>query len=196
MQRRKETKTRTELGNWRLRRDNDSTPAALTRLLIAVDELRARLNPNDYPNLEISDEGHLWFNVPASIGNLEVFAFPLGFQDLPKPALALSLPHRPNAIGPQFLEILDAVTRGAQPLEGAVLFAGFADKKESLQAYERGEQPPLQVLWGKNEILAQYDEVTFFNYFGLLFCVQDLDVSAVNALLGRIATCLDTDALR
>ena len=70
---------RAQLDGWRFCREDDSERGVLTRFLIAIDELRARLNPRDYPNLEISDEGHLWFNVPSPIGTLEVLAFPVGF---------------------------------------------------------------------------------------------------------------------
>lgn len=81
--------------------------------------------------------------------------------------------------------MLDEIARSGA-LKDAVLFAGFADKKESLRAFERGEHPPLQVLWGKEEILAHCAEASFFNYFGLLLPVRELDVSTAEDLVRKI----------
>lgn len=103
---------RKEANHWRPSVAGESAQASLARLLVALEELRVRLNPQIYPNLEISDEGHLWFNVPLALGAWEVFVLPEGLGDLPGPALALSFPHRPTDLKRDILEIL---TQSAPP---------------------------------------------------------------------------------
>lgn len=63
---------RKDLDKWSLHVKDEDTSRALSRFLIAFDELRARLAPSKYPNIEISDEGYFWFNIGTSMGPAEV----------------------------------------------------------------------------------------------------------------------------
>lgn len=184
---------RHELDHWHLSRRGERTGEALARLLIGVDELRARLNPDRYPNLEISDEGHLWFNVLSSIGKLEVVAFPNGFADLPGPALALSFPHRPSDTGSRFLDALVAVKNRLSDSEKLVLFAAHASEEESLKAYGEGRLPPLHVLLGKEEILDHYSKMVFFNYCGLYLPVGQADVTTAETWIKEVVSYINKE---
>jgi hypothetical protein len=173
---------RKEAGHWHLARTGESAQGALARFFIGVEELRARLNPQQYPNLELSDEGHLWFNVPSALGNWEVLALPYGLADLPGPALLLSFPHRPDERGKDLLAALEAA--GA----GSILLAAFASTGETLQAFAANRLPPLHLLRGREEIGAGYDLADFFGYFGLYVPVAQLTVQAAEELLrGAVA---------
>jgi len=184
---------RRELDQWRLFREGESVREGLARLLIAVDELRARLNPVKYPNLEISDEGHLWFNVPSSIGNLEVVVFPNGFEDLSGPALALSFPHRPNDTGSRFVDVLAAAQNRLPDLENLVLFAAHASKEESLKAYREGRHTSLHVLLGKEEILDHCSREVFFNYCGLYLPVGQVDVTTAGTWIKEVVSYINKE---
>ena len=184
---------RHELDHWHLFREGEWTCEALARLLIAIDELRSRLNPERYPNLEISDEGHLWFNVPSSIGNLEVFAFPNGFTRLPGPALAVSFPHRPSDDGRRFLDFLDVTKNRLPDLENSVLFAGHVSKEESLNAYREGRLLSLHVLLGKEEILENYKEVPFFNYCGLYLPAGQAEVATAEMWIKEVVSYINKE---
>ena len=86
--------------------EEEDAKCALSRLLIAFDELRARLAPSKYPNLEISDEGYLWFNVDTSIGTVEVIALPFGFKVIKHPSILVSLPCKAEDVNLDFLKKL------------------------------------------------------------------------------------------
>lgn len=145
---------RKEGERWHFTRAGESAQEALARFFIAVEELRARLNPKQYPNLELSDEGHLWFNVPSALGTWEVFALPQGLGDLPGPALAISFPHRPAELKGDIFEIL---AQSAPP--DATLFAAFNTVPDILAAYAEDRLPTPRLLRGRKEILAGYDQV-------------------------------------
>jgi hypothetical protein len=68
------------LDGWSLLTEEETIDENLSRLLIAFDELRARLEPSKYPSIEVSDEGHLYFTIDTSMGTIEVIAFPFGFK--------------------------------------------------------------------------------------------------------------------
>ena len=184
---------RRQLDGWQFHRGGVSEEVASSRFLIAIDELRARLNPDDYPNLEISDEGCVWFNVRSTIGTLEVLAMPHGFAARRRPALALSFPHRPSGLGPRLLRRWDQHVAGSPPGRGAVPFAAWVEKDESLTAYAGGKRPPLQVLWGEAEIAHRYAEVPFFNYFGFFLPVGEMDVSGAESSIRAILSLLEAD---
>jgi len=184
---------RPQLEGWKFHREGDSEEIAASRFLIAIDELRARLDPNDYPNLEISDEGYLWFNVRSTIGPLEVFAMPHGFAARRQPALALSFPHRPSELGPRLLRRWDRHVAGSLLGPGVVPFAAWVEEDESLAAYAGGKRPPLEVLWGEEEIAYHYDEVPFFNYFGFFLPVGEADVTDAEGTVRKILSLLEAD---
>ena len=182
---------RPQLDGWTFHREGDSEEIAASRFLIAIDELRARLNPDDYPNLEISDEGFLWFNVRSTVGTLEVFAMPRGFAARRQPALALSFPHRPSELGPRLLRRWDRHVAGSPPNRDAAPFAAWVGQSESLAAYTGRKGPPLEVLWGEEEITRRYAEVPFFNYFGFFLPVTGMDVSAAERFVRKILSVLE-----
>lgn len=177
--------------HWHFAVEGESRRQSLARLLIALDELRARLSPRAYPNLEISDEGHLWFNVSCSGRTWEVFALPEGIDHLPRPALILSLPHRPGELGEDLAQLLATI---GSAVEDAELLAAFAPRKESLDAYAQNRLPPLHLLTGAEAIKAASKEAKFFSYFGLLLPVVGLHVlaaeSRIRALLSRLEEAL------
>jgi hypothetical protein len=184
---------RKEVDRWRLSIAGESAQASLARLLIALEELRVRLNPETYPNLEVSDEGHLWFNLPSAMGTWEVFVLPAGLGNLPGPALAVSFPHRPEEWDEGLVESLH---RAASTLAGSSVFAAHIPTQEILEAYGRNQLPPLRLLKGKEEILAVYSQVDFFCYCGLHIPVQGLDVLAAEAMIREIISRWRGDARR
>ena len=82
---------RKDLDEWSFHVKTEDSESALCRFLIALDELRARLSLK-YPNIEVTDEGYLWFNIDTSKGTVEILAFPFGFKELEGPSIAVSLP--------------------------------------------------------------------------------------------------------
>lgn len=164
---------RKELDEWRMFVPDEPSQLTLARFLIAMDELRARLSPDRYPNLEISDEGHLWFNVASSHGAWEVLAFPFGVGDLPGPALAVSFPHEPLDRG---ADLMEALAKVLESRAGWILFAADSSREEILEAYAQGRLPPLRLITGKEQLLAVYAQERFWSYFGLYMPVEDLMV--------------------
>lgn len=179
---------RRECDHWHFIRAGELAQEALARLFIAFEELRVRLNPQQYPNLELSDEGSLWFNVPTAMGTWEVFVLPEGMGNLPAPALALSFPHRPADLKCDLLELL---LNAASDAEGLLLFAGYTSTPELLAAYREDRLPPLCLLEGKQEILAARDQVDFFPYFGLYFPMGQHDVLAVENQMRKVLSRLE-----
>lgn len=155
---------RKELDQWQIYIPGSSPREALSRFFIAVDELRARLNPDRYPNLEISDEGHLWFNMISASGGWEIIALPEGNGDLPGPALMISKPHKP---GESDLRVLQALGNAPILKADVCLIAASIPKREELNAYLQNSVPEIHLLRGKEEILAGDGNVEFYNYFGL-----------------------------
>jgi hypothetical protein len=171
---------RKEADHWRFSVAGESTQAFLARLLIAMEELRVRLNPRTYPNLEVSDEGYPWFNLPSPVGSWEIFVLPEGLDELPGPALALSFPHRPADLEQDLLPILERI---GSTHSGLRLFAAQIPRSEILKAYAQDRQPPLRLPVGMAEILANRDGVHLLNYFGLYFPVAGLDIVTAETVL-------------
>ena len=179
---------RKEADHWRFSVAGESAQAYLARLLIAMEELRVRLNPRTYPNLEVSDEGHLWFNLPSPVGSWEIFVLPEGLGELPGPALALSFPHQPADLGQDLLPILERIGSTHSDL---CLFAAHIRRSEILKAYAQDHQPPLRLLVGMAEILANRDGVRFFSYFGLYYPVAGLDIVTAETVLRDVLSQLE-----
>jgi len=133
---------RKDLDAWRFCVEGENVGYALSRFLIGFEELRVRLSPSKYPNVEISDEGHLWFSIDTSIGIVEVFAFPFGFKEIEAPSIAVSLPRKAEDVD---LNLLNKLSRISENIVGAQLFADktAAAVAEILGAYKRHEHPPL-----------------------------------------------------
>lgn len=174
---------RKELDNWSFSAEGETIQESLSRFLIAIDELRARLNPQKYPNLEISDEGYLWFNIPFPLGTFEILAFPYGFGHFPGPALAISFPHKPENLTKDFLETLCDLSSAFPDLS---VFAAYAPLQQILKAYSENELPGLYTLKGKEEIHAISSQVEFFPYFGLYVLVENRNVSFIEKLIKEI----------
>jgi hypothetical protein len=164
---------RRELDGWRMFVPGEPSQRALARFLIAMDELRARLSPDRYPNLEVSDEGYLWFNVASFPGTWEVLAFPFGLGDLPGPALAVSFPHEPLDWGADLVETLAKVLPSGA---GWILFAASSSREEILEAYAHGCLPPLRLVRERERLLAVYTREMFWSYFGLYIPAGELTV--------------------
>ncbi|MGC1121106.1 MAG: hypothetical protein WBA22_08425 [Candidatus Methanofastidiosia archaeon] len=183
---------RKEMDNWDFSGEGESVHEMLTRFLIGIDELRARLTPGVYPNLEISDEGYLWFNVPSSVGKVEVFALPFGLGPLPGPALALSVPHNPKDREMDFTEVFHRIATG---LDDACLFAAYATLEKTLGAYLENRLPELYFLKGKVEILNMREKVDFYCYFGLWFSAKNLTVLSAEKTIREILSRLESSVL-
>ena len=155
----------------------------LCRFLIALDELRARLAPSKYPNIEISDEGYLWFNIETPKGIVEILAFPFGFKEFKEPSLAVSLPREAEDVEPQLLNKLRLI---AQNISGLKTFAAFCTAEETLKACKQNEHPPLTLLWSLNELPEMKKKNVFLNYLGVGFCVIEKSVSEIENTIGKI----------
>jgi len=158
---------------WKLSVETDDVGDNLSRFLIGFDELRARLAPPRYPNLEISDEGCLWFNIGNSV---EIIGIPFEFKGLKAPSLIISFPRKAEDTGISFLENLRNV---AQVVEGAELFAGTSEKDETLKAYEENRNPPLTIAQNLQEILILKEKGVFFSYLGVQLNVASKTVSEI-----------------
>ena len=174
---------RKEMDNWDFFREGESEHDFLARFFIAIDELRARLNPGTYPNLEISDEGYLWFNIPSSLGMLEIFALPYGLGPFPECALALSFPHDPEDMKVNLAGILSEI---AKEFSDVHFIAAYASAKEIMKAYNAGRLPELHFLKEIENISTTGEKVYFFSYFGLWFSVRERDVLKAETLIREI----------
>lgn len=163
--------------------EEEENECALSRLLIAFDELRARLAPFRYPNIEISDEGYLWFNVETSMGTIEVIALPFGFKEIEHPSIMVSLPCKAEDVDLDFLSKLHQISDG---LSGAKLFAGFSTDQEILDAYRRNKHPPLTCTQNFREILKMKKHGVFFSYLGICFPILGKTVSEVERTIREI----------
>jgi hypothetical protein len=152
----------------------------LSRFLIAFDELRARLAPSRYPNLEISDEGCLWFNIDTSIGTVEILGFPFGFRDIKAPSVMVSFPREAKYIDSNFLNKLHQI---AASIDEASLFAGESPKKEELEAYRQNKQPPLNAARKFDEILNMKRKGVFFSYLGISFDVAERKIPEIEKMI-------------
>lgn len=179
---------RKELDEWRFRAQREDNEQALRRFLIALDELRARLAPSKYPNLEISDEGYLWFNVETSKGTVEILAFPFGFKKLKEPSIAASLPRKAEDVDSNLLNQLRQIAEGITALK---TFAGFSTDEETLNAYRQDKHPPLTLLWSLNELLQMKKKRVFFGYLGVSFSVVGKSISEIEHMIRNILVKLE-----
>ena len=169
---------RKSLNDWSFKLEGEDTGYSLARFLIAFEELRVRLAPSRYPNIEISDEGHLWFNVDTPIGIVEVLAFPFGFSNIQSPSLAVSLPRKAQDLDILFLNNLKETS---QRINGATLFTHkkSSTTEEILSAFKQNQHPPLTFTSDFNEILRLKEKDAFFSYLGVCFPVQGKTVCEV-----------------
>jgi hypothetical protein len=171
------------LDEWSLHVEEEDAECAFSRLLIAFDELRARLAPSKYPNLEISDEGHLWFNVETSVGTIEVIALPFGYKEIKHPSLLVSFPCKAEEVNLGFLSKLHQISNS---FNGAKLFAGFSTDQKILDAYRQNRHPPLVCSGNFDEILEMKRQGVFFSYLGICFSVIGKTVSEVEQTIREI----------
>lgn len=176
---------REELDKWHLHVKTEDIEQALRRFLIAVDELRTRLAPSKYPNLEISDEGYLWFNVDTSIGTIEILSFPFGFKETKTPSIAVSLPRKAKDVN---LDLLKKLRQLADNISRAKVLATKSGSEvgKILSAYRHDKQPPLIFTSGLMEILNSESKDAFLSYFGLFFPVDDKTISDVEHIVRDI----------
>lgn len=161
----------------------ENARCALSRLLIALDELRARLAPSKYPNLEISDEGHLWFNIDTSIGTIEVIALPFGFKGIEQPSILVSFPCKAEDVSQDFLDRLHQISNSNSNFK---LFAGFSTEQEILDAYRQNKHPPLVCSQKFDDILEMKRRDVFFSYLGICISVVGETVSNVEQKTRKI----------
>jgi hypothetical protein len=166
--------------------DGEST---LCRFLIALDELRARLAPGKYPNIEISDEGYLYFNVDTPEGPAEVLALPFGLRSS-EPALAVSFPRRAEEVEQAFLGKLHRV---ANEVPGAEVFAGFSPNEETLAAYKQNQHPPLTLAFEIEEMLKLKERGVFFSYLGIKLPVAGRKLREVERTIKEILSELEKE---
>jgi len=181
---------RKDLDGWRFYLEDEDVSYSLARFLIAFEELRVRLAPDKYPNIEISDEGHLWFNMDTGIGVVEVLAFPFGFQQIAAPSIAFSLPRKAEKINLIFLEKIKQIPHN---FVGVQLFTHeiATTREEILDAFKRNEHPSLSFTSDFDHILALKKKGIFFSYLGVYFTVVDKTVSQVESMTRDIVFSLE-----
>ena len=170
--------------------EGEDASLALSRFLTGFEELRARLAPSKYPNLEISDEGYLWFNIDASIGTVEVLAFPFGFDDMKAPFIAISIPRKAEDLRLHILENLRHISSENEEMRL------FADKRgatvqEILAAYRLDQHPRLAFTSDFDEILDLKKKGVFFSYLGLRFPVPDRTVLQIERMIRDVVSRLE-----
>lgn len=180
---------RKDLDAWLFCVEGESISYVLSRFLTAFEELRARLAPSRYPNVEISDEGHLWFNIDTSIGIIEVLAFPFGFNEIEEPSIAVSLPRKAEEID---LNLLNKLSRISDEIVGMKLLANriAATVDEILGAYKQNKHPPLAFTSDFDEILRMKEKGVFLSYLGVRFPVLHKTVSEVELTIRNIVSSL------
>jgi len=176
------------LDRWCLLAEEETTGENLSRFLIALDELRARLAPAKYPNIEVSDEGHLYFTVEASVGTIEVIAFPFGFGKVEWPSFLVSFPGKAEEVS---LDFLNRIYKISETNEDFELFAGFSTDGEILDAYRRDRHPPLVCTKNLEEILEMKKEGVFFSYLGICFPMRGKTVSEAEETIRIILSGLE-----
>ena len=174
---------RHELDAWNLFMQTENSGENLTRFLIAFDELRARLAPSKYPNVEITDEGCLWFNVDTFMGNCEIIGVPFEFKDLKASSIIISFPRKADDINGKFLNKLCYI---GDKMSELTLFAGTSPTIETLQAYQQNILPPLTIAHSYDEIYNPKRKGVFFNYLGIAFSITDKNVSKVENVIKQI----------
>jgi len=149
-----------------------------------------RLAPNRYPNIEISDEGHLWFNIDTPVGTVEVLAFPFGCKEIEALSVAVSLPRKAEDLDQS---LLNRLSRVSESMVGVRLFADktAATREEILSAYKRNEHPPLTFTSDVAEILRLKERGVFFSYLGIRFSVLRKTVSEVEHTIKDVLSSLE-----
>ncbi len=102
------------------------------RFLIGFDGLRARLAPHRYPNIEIPDEGCLWFNINTLIGTSEIIAIPFELGGLLAPSLLISFPREAKLVDKDFLNKLQQIKN---KFNDVTLFAATFTASERLMKF-------------------------------------------------------------
>lgn len=181
---------RKDLEDWRFYVEGESVKYSLPRFLIGFEELRVRLAPSRYPNIEISDEGHLWFNIETSSGIVEILAFPFGFKEIAAPFILVSFPRKAEDADLNFLKKLSEISIN---IVGTQLLAErtATTKDEILSAYKRNRHPRLTFTSNFDEILQLKKRGVFFSYLGARFLVLGKTVSEVERTIRGIISSLD-----
>ena len=171
--------------------EDESAGPRLCRFLTALEELRARLAPSKYSNLEISDEGYLWFNIDSSIGIIEVMAFPFGHSDMATPFIAVSVPRKAEDLE---LRILRKLREISTEVKEAQLFADkrCASRDEILVAYKKDQHPSLAFTSDFDEILLLKKKGVFFSSLGVRFPVVQKSVLEGEGTIRRIVSSLES----
>jgi len=175
------------LDGWHFLVKGEGTDLALSRFLIGFEELRVRLAPSKYPNLEISDEGYLWFNVDSHVGTVEVLAFPHGFREAKAPFIVVSIPRKAEDLE---LRLVDKLRDISSHVDRAQLFAdkAEADRVEILASFKRDQHSRLAFTSDYDEILRLKSEGVFFSYFGIQLPILDETVSQVELVIRNIVS--------
>jgi len=181
---------RNDIDGWHFCVEGEDAGLALSRFLSGFEELRPRLAPSKYPNLEISDEGYLWFNKDASIGTVEVMVFPFGSNDMKAPFIAVSVPRKAEDIE---LGLLERLRKASAEITGVQLFAsrGGTATHEILAAYKRDQHPPLTFTSDFDEILDLREKGAFFPYLGVRFSVSDRTVLQIESMIRNIVSAFE-----
>lgn len=174
---------RHDLDAWVLWMATENPRDNLPRFLIAFDELRARLAPSKYPNLEITDEGCLWFNVKTSKGIVEIVGIPFGFEELNVASIIVSFPHEGKDVD---LDFINRLLRIPVKAEGLTLFAGSCTRDKALNAYRRNMKPPLISTCEPQKIRDMKRKNVFFNYLGISLSIVDRKVLEVEKIIKTI----------
>lgn len=184
-------KLRKSLDDWHFHVEGEDANPCLSRFPTAFEELRARLAPSKYPNLEISDEGYLWFNIDSSMGTIEVLAFPFGYRNVKPPFVAVSIPRKAEDLGLHTLEKLRNIQR---EIGEAQLIADkrCSSREEILAAYKRDEHSQLVFTSDFDEILLLKKKSVFFSYLGVRFPVAQKTVSEVENTVRDIVLRLES----
>jgi len=183
---------RKDLNAWHFYVDSEDSGHVLARFLIAFEELRARLAPTKYPNVEISDEGHLWFNIDTSTGIVEVLAFPFGFKEIKEPSIAVSLPRKAEDVDLNLLNRLGSISN---EIAGVQFFGDktASTRDEILSAFKRNEHPSLAFTSDFEEIIGLKEKGVFFSYLGVRFSVLSQTVSEVEQTIKEILANLERE---
>jgi hypothetical protein len=158
--------------------DKENDDQALCRFLIGVDELRARLAPSRYPNIEIADEGYLRFSIDASAGSVEVLIFPFGFKEFKEMSVAVSLPRGIEDVNSK---LTDELRKIRDSIKGAKTIIGFCTHEEIMNSYEHNTHPPLALFWNSDKMLEIRKRTDFLSYFGILFSIADMTAAEVES---------------
>ncbi len=181
---------RKELDRWSLHVDIEDNEDALCRFLVGMDELRARLAPAKYPNIEITDEGYLWFNIHTNKGPVEILAFPFGFKEYKRPSIAVSLPMKVPKIESDLIRKLHDTARS---IDGAKTVAAFCPRQETLTAYAQNRKPPLYLIRRFRKDPSKLEREDLLSYFGIIFPVEEQIVHDAEQTIRQILVSLNQE---